>query len=95
MVRVVRRSSWASRRASSRAISRLTDPQEAPLPRGRWVPPENLHLTLVFLGELPPAREGEVRAEFERLAAAGMAEAAPAAEESTDDKAEEPVEKTA
>lgn len=26
-----------------------------------WVKPENIHLTLKFLGEVPPAREGPVR----------------------------------
>lgn len=36
-----------------------------------WVKPENIHLTLKFLGEVPPAREGPVR-EAMAEAAAGV-----------------------
>ncbi|HYM44189.1 MAG TPA: RNA 2',3'-cyclic phosphodiesterase [Steroidobacteraceae bacterium] len=44
---------------------------------GRPVPPENLHVTLAFLGSVPAARLGELRAIAGRTAAALAQEAAP------------------
>jgi 2'-5' RNA ligase len=32
----------------------------APLPDARWIPPENMHLTLRFIGEVPPPLATEI-----------------------------------
>jgi 2'-5' RNA ligase len=42
------------------------------LPAGRAVPPENLHLTLVFLGEVPERRLEDVDLAFRQLRAPGF-----------------------
>lgn len=51
-----------------RALSRRADPIRRELPKARWVRPETLHLTLVFLGntdeELLPALHEELRPAF-------------------------------
>ncbi len=38
--------------------------------RVRWVPPENFHVTLQFLGRVPPSRHSGIAAALEKLAAA-------------------------
>ena len=39
----------------------------------KWAPPEGIHVTLKFLGEVPEAREPELRAALGRAAAGGRA----------------------
>lgn len=41
----------------------------APLPGARWVPPENMHLTLRFIGEVEPAAAAEIDAGLSRISA--------------------------
>lgn len=49
-----------------REKARITEMQDAmkPLPGARWVPPENLHVTLVFLGRIPRSQMDELGAAF-------------------------------
>jgi 2'-5' RNA ligase len=59
-----------------RAIDERVAAERGRLPAANWVRPENLHLTLVFLGELPETRVLEA----ERALAAAAAACAPANE---------------
>ena len=45
-----------------RAVGERVEAERRSLPPARWVRPENLHLTLVFLGELDPDRVGPLAA---------------------------------
>lgn len=41
----------------------------APLPGARWLPPENMHVTLRFIGEVEPPAATEIDAALSRVAA--------------------------
>jgi 2'-5' RNA ligase len=41
----------------------------APLPDARWVPPENMHITLRFIGEVEPPVATEIDTALSRIAA--------------------------
>ncbi len=41
----------------------------APLPGARWVPPENMHVTLRFIGEVEPPTAAEIDDVLSRIAA--------------------------
>lgn len=41
-------------------VAQLLDTADSDLPKARWVPRSNLHLTLLFLGNLDPARAEEI-----------------------------------
>lgn len=53
-----------------RAVTRACAESAALSIPGRYPPAENHHVTLAFLGEVPPEREGEARAVLSRCAAA-------------------------
>ncbi len=55
--------------AARAAIEAATQHLRPTLPGLRWVPPENLHLTLVFLGWVDPDQVDPIRAELEVAAA--------------------------
>ena len=59
----------AMRRAAMQTQQALADGLE----RGRMTRAENLHLTLAFLGELPPSRVAAARRAMERAAAGSFA----------------------
>jgi 2'-5' RNA ligase len=55
--------------AARAAIEDTTQQLRATVPGFRWVPAENLHLTLVFLGWVDPDQVDPIRAELEGAAA--------------------------
>ena len=55
--------------AARAAIEDTTQPLRTTLPGFRWVPAENLHLTLVFLGWVDPDQVDPIRAELDGAAA--------------------------
>lgn len=55
---------------SVRAVSRACAGAAAACVPGRYALPENHHITLAFLGDVPPERLSDVRAVLERCAAA-------------------------
>jgi len=55
--------------AARAAIEAATQQLRPTLPGFRWVPAENLHLTLVFLGWVDPGEVDPIRAELETAAA--------------------------
>ena len=55
--------------AARAAIEAATQLLRPTLPGFRWVPAENLHLTLVFLGWVDPGEVDPIRAELESAAA--------------------------
>jgi 2'-5' RNA ligase len=57
-----------SEEARAAAVATVAPLRER-FPKARWVPPENLHVTLKFLGEVYPRLEGWVPARVEEAAA--------------------------
>jgi RNA 2',3'-cyclic 3'-phosphodiesterase len=55
------------------AIAHLCAPYRRRFPLARWLAPESLHVTLVFLGAVPPAGVDDVLAVMSRAADAGAA----------------------
>jgi RNA 2',3'-cyclic 3'-phosphodiesterase len=56
--------------AGKRALSKLTERMGRPPGKIRWCGPEQMHLTLAFLGSTPAERAAEIAKAMERAAAA-------------------------
>ncbi len=57
---------WPDHAARKRLVA-VTREQQRRFPRARAMRPDNLHLTLAFIGELDTARAAQVAAELDRL----------------------------
>lgn len=55
------------------AVWEATEPARRAGEAARWVRPENMHLTLKFLGEVPDERDAEMRAALERAVSGARA----------------------
>ena len=50
-------------------LHRVAEGLRAAVPHAKWVPPDNIHLTLVFLGEVAEERVGVIASAIARVAA--------------------------